>query len=237
MADLREPTLKERQQGLPKTKQEAIKAGLTRFIPADGEERIIRQYGSVKFPKGSIEKASTRKANRGDKTRRGSNTQLATPPGADQAAANKKMAELRSKGRVGHHNPPIASIAEGLRAVGGDIDKARRQQYFNRFASVGVPLGHQPEAIQDVSIPQHKAFHSKLEPALYSSIKKAGMQAEAIFQELAQLGQQLQRKSRFSSTNPTSPLNRSSAAYGGIETQTNVTTESLALDLGFKLAN
>jgi len=40
-----------------------------------------------------------------------------------------------------------------------------------------------------------------------------------------------------SSTNPLSALNRSSAAYGGIESQTNVNADSRAFDLGFKLAN
>jgi len=37
--------------------------------------------------------------------------------------------------------------------------------------------------------------------------------------------------------NPVSPLNRESAAYGGIETLSNLTTDSRAFDLGFKLAN
>ena len=62
---LREPTAAQRSSGLPTTKQEAIKLGITRFIPSDGKERIIRQYGSRKFPNGSIELASSRAANRG----------------------------------------------------------------------------------------------------------------------------------------------------------------------------
>ena len=62
---LREPTAAQRSSGLPTSKQEAIKLGITRFIPSDGRERIIRQYGSRKFPNGSIELASTRAANRG----------------------------------------------------------------------------------------------------------------------------------------------------------------------------
>ena len=37
--------------------------------------------------------------------------------------------------------------------------------------------------------------------------------------------------------NPLSPLNRESAAYGGIESQTNLNADSRAVDLGFKLAN
>ena len=40
---------------LPKTKQEAIALGTTRFVPEDGIERVLRQYGSKKFPNGSIE--------------------------------------------------------------------------------------------------------------------------------------------------------------------------------------
>ena len=230
MANLREPTLEERQAGLPTTKQAAIKAGLTRFIPEDGQERIIRQYGSKKFPTGSIEKTSSRKINRGDKTRRAENIKLATPPNANQQAADQKMADLRSKGRVGHHSPSIASIAAGIRALGADVNSIRLQQYFDRFASVGVPLGHQPAAIQDVSIPQHKTFHNKLEPAMYGSIKRAGAETDQIFGDIKALRQRVLSKPNQTSryvppsperSDPLSSLNKDSAAFGGIERQTN----------------
>ena len=62
---LREPTSKQRSAGLPTSKKQAIELGITRFIPADGKERVIRQYGSRKFPNGSIELDSSRRANRG----------------------------------------------------------------------------------------------------------------------------------------------------------------------------
>lgn len=112
---------------------------------------------------------------------RAANEKLATPPGVSLRQADAKMDELAAKGLVGHHNPPVSNVAKGIREVGGDVDPARRQLYFDRFESVGVPLGHNPDAIQPYTKTAHKAFHSKLEPALYGSIQRAGQEADAVF--------------------------------------------------------
>ena len=112
---------------------------------------------------------------------RAANEKLATPPGVSLRQADAKMDELAAKGLVGHHNPPVSNVAKGIREVGGDVDPARRQLYFDRFESVGVPLGHNPDAIQPYTKDAHKAFHSKLEPALYGSIQRAGQETDAVF--------------------------------------------------------
>ena len=112
---------------------------------------------------------------------RAANEKLATPPGVSLRQADAKMDELAAKGLVGHHNPPVSNVAKGIKEVGGDVDPARRQLYFDRFESVGVPLGHNPDAIQPYTKTAHKAFHSKLEPALYGSIQRAGQEADAVF--------------------------------------------------------
>lgn len=70
MAALKAPTAKDYENGLPTSKQEAIKRGLTRFIGSDGEERVIRNYGSKSFPTGQVQKAKTRAQNRGSESRR-----------------------------------------------------------------------------------------------------------------------------------------------------------------------
>lgn len=70
MAALKAPTAKDYEKGLPTSKQEAIKRGLTRFIGSDGEERVIRNYGSQSFPTGQVQKAKSRAQNRGSESRR-----------------------------------------------------------------------------------------------------------------------------------------------------------------------
>tara|TARA_Y100001968_G_scaffold125683_1_gene114673 strand:- start:76 stop:969 length:894 start_codon:yes stop_codon:yes gene_type:complete len=67
---LRQPT-KEEYKNLPKTKAEAIKKGITRFNPGDEKgERVIRNYGSEKFPNGVIATAKNRNVTRGSDSRR-----------------------------------------------------------------------------------------------------------------------------------------------------------------------
>lgn len=70
MAALKAPTAKDYEEGFPTSKQEAIKRGLTRFIGSDGEERVIRNYGSQSFPTGQVQKAKSRAQNRGSESRR-----------------------------------------------------------------------------------------------------------------------------------------------------------------------
>lgn len=235
---LKAPTAKDYEQGLPTSKQEAIERGLTRFIGSDGQERVIRNYGSKSHPNGLIQLASSRKANRGGGTE-GARKQaeaLATPDPSERRAADQEMARMRSRGNVGHHGLPVSALAAGERERPGTVAAYERVHGKEK-------VGHRPGALVEMTPEAHDRLHHVQETAYFRAIRQAGSQADALFRELAQLTQQLtqqKRRSRFgipSSTNPTSPLNRSSAAYGGIETQTNLNADSRAVDLGFKLAN
>ena len=153
---LRPPTETERLQGLPTTKAAALEQGITRFVPEDGEERIIRQYGSKKFPVGSVEKASTRKVNRGSGARRRI-AQASTPPGADPAAFGRAMASAALRGMEGHHIVPLFLSGKAVL----DMTASRAAAYFERFQKAGVPLGDTAENIMPVSKAQHRQIHKE----------------------------------------------------------------------------
>ena len=147
---LRPPTKEEYAKGLPKTKEEAIKQGITRFIPEDGEERIIRRYGSKQKPQGGIERASSRKGNRGSNRRQEYET-LSTPPEARQGAAkqeyNKAMVTARQQGLVGDHVTDVARSGKAL----SEMLPERQALYHQRFKDAGVPLGNQASNITPVT--------------------------------------------------------------------------------------
>lgn len=171
MADLRPPSLEERKAGLPKTKQEAIDAGLTRFIPEDGKERVIRGYGSKLTPSGHVKMASSRKATSGN---RRIAEDMATPDEATKRAADKAMADMRSRGNVGHHRFPVSYLAAGEREQPGTIAAYKRVHGEEN-------IGHTPKSIDEMSIPEHNKLHNVEEPAMWRSVKKAGSEADKIF--------------------------------------------------------
>ena len=171
MANLRPPTLKERKAGLPKTKQEAIDAGLTRFIPKDGKERVIRGYGSKLTPGGHVKMADSRKATSGN---RRIAEDMITPDEATKKAADKSMANMRSRGNVGHHRFPVSYLAAGEKEKPGTIEAYKRVHGESN-------IGHTPQAIDEMSIPDHNRLHNVEEPAMWRSVKQAGSQADEIF--------------------------------------------------------
>lgn len=156
MDKLRAPTPEERLRGLPATKNAAIRLGLTRFIPEDGIERIIRQYGSKKYPNGSVEKAPTRKSNRGAGVRKDF-AKASTPPTTDTQRFGRKMAKAASQGLEGHHITPLFLSGKALL----DMSSERVAQYFERFKKAGVFLGDSPENIMIVSPEKHRAIHKE----------------------------------------------------------------------------
>ena len=147
---LRPPTKEEYAKGLPKTKEEAIKLGITRFIPDDGEERIIRRYRSKQYPNGKVELASSRKGNRGSNRRQEYET-LSTPPEARQGAAkqeyNKAMVTARQQNLVGDHITDVARSGKAL----SEMSPERQALYHQRFKDAGVPLGNQASNITPVT--------------------------------------------------------------------------------------
>ena len=138
MQYLRAPTRAERAAGLPSSKAEAIKRGLTRFIPEDGEERVIRKYGTPRYPVGTVEKASSRKGNRGAGTggSRQINEQLATPDSADRKAFGKAMAKATDAGMDGDHIQEIGRTAEGIRWKEAQ-GRGSRAQYLQNMSEIG----------------------------------------------------------------------------------------------------
>ena len=149
---LRNPTPAERKAGLPKTKKEAIKQGINRFIPADGEERTIRNYGSNSYPNGQVQKSSTRKSNRGGSYSYSSGTRefnkhLASPAGSDFKAADRAMQEANTAGMDGDHTQDLGRTAEGKRFK-VQSGRGTVQEYDDAFKKAGVPIGHTEENIK-----------------------------------------------------------------------------------------
>tara|TARA_R100000773_G_C4200459_1_gene103129 strand:- start:72 stop:1061 length:990 start_codon:yes stop_codon:yes gene_type:complete len=62
------------QHGYPKNKADALKIGSSRFLPEDGNLRIIRNYNSQKYPTGRVETDKNRKLNKGNRVRRKNET-------------------------------------------------------------------------------------------------------------------------------------------------------------------
>ena len=178
---LRPPTKAERKKGLPTSKQEAIEAGLTRFMHPDGEERIIRNYGSESAPAGRVTKVSERKRSRGGGTdgSRQINEAFVTPKDADAAAFSKAMADAASEGKEGHHVIPIARTADGARfseARGGPDITDIQQSY----AGVGTPVGNQEENILALAQKPHQNAHREYD-LLDAGIAKVGQESDEVF--------------------------------------------------------
>lgn len=163
MARLRPPTLEERKAGLPKTKQEAINAGLTRFIPEDNIERVIRGYGSKRRPGGDVKTAASRK---GGARKRKIAKSVTTPDKATRKAADQTMVEMRARGNVGHHGLPINYLAAG------ELEKPGTVAKYEKVHGKGK-VGHAPGALVEMSIPEHQYLHNVLESAYERSIKGA----------------------------------------------------------------
>ena len=133
--------------GYPKTKAEALNLNFNRFVPEDGELRIIRQYGSKKFPNGSIEKYSSRKTNSGGGKggSRELNEKASTPPQtkAQVKAFGKAMSNANKQGLEGDHDIPVGRSGKAVRGM----SFARRVQYWNRLQKVGQYTGNQEQNI------------------------------------------------------------------------------------------
>lgn len=149
MPKLKAPSKAQRAAGLPTSKAEAVKAGLTRFIPEDGAERVIRKYGTEKYPVGTVETAASRKGNRGGGTggSRAINEALATPEGADSKAYGKAMADANAQGMDGDHIREVSRTANGIRYK-EESGRGTRQQYHNNMKKAGVAVGNQADNVQ-----------------------------------------------------------------------------------------
>lgn len=178
---LRPPTRAERKAGLPTSKKAAIEAGLTRYVQ-DGEEWIIRNYGSKTAPEGRNARASNRKQTRGGGSdgSRAINEALATPDGADKKAFAKEMSDANAKGMDGDHIQEISRTAEGIRFK-EQSGRGTRQQYHKNMKAAGVPVGNQAANVQ----PLDPDINQRVKPAqlraMDEGIKRAGSEADKVF--------------------------------------------------------
>lgn len=155
MPSLRAPTKAERVRGLPTSKEEAIRLGLTRFVGKDGQERVIRNYGSERRPSGSVELAASRKVNKGGTGRRQQAEAAATPPGADRIAYGRARQKATSANLEAHHMTPVFLTGNAVL----DMTVERATEYFRRFQEAGVYLGNQAQNIMGLSPEQHREVH------------------------------------------------------------------------------
>jgi hypothetical protein len=213
---------------LPTSRYAAIEAGRSMFVNEAGNIRLIRNFGSADRPQGRSVDPGTRRNTRGARTRRQAAEAIATPNPAQRRAADRAMAAMAARGNVGHHGIPVASVASGK----AGMTPERAAEYDARYAKAGRPVGHTAGALVEMSKSAHDVLHNVDEVAYYKALRAAGKTSEQVFSKLKSVAGSI----RFS---PLSPINSSSpfSAQGSIEAQTNVTADSPAMQMGFKLAN
>ena len=149
---LRPPTKAERLEGLPKSREAAIKQGITRYFRGD-EEYVIRNFGSKTAPQGRDTKAALRKASRGGGSQgsRKLYETLSTPTEAQTGQGRrdfgKAMVEARQKGLVGDHKYSVARTGNALK----DMSPERQALMHKRFKDAGIDIGNQKGNIEEVT--------------------------------------------------------------------------------------
>jgi hypothetical protein len=187
---LRTPTKEERRKGLPKSIAEAKKKGLNVYQPPGKPAKIMRYKSRAKKDsygiKAEHENFETRKDNRfgkggSGKGKRGDAEKLASPDAEVRSKANKKMAKISSRGKVGHHGLLISSYAKGkAEAIAKGGPKAGKL-FDQRYASVGLKGGaHSVGNIYEMSHTAHDKLHGKTEPKYYKSIQNAGKETDEV---------------------------------------------------------
>jgi len=164
----------------PRSVDEAIERKTNMYVREDGSIRTLRAKSRAKAYKGlkfEDEDYESRKSNRGNPSKRRQAEELVTPDKATRQAANRQMARTAAKGRVEHHGLPIGYLAAGERENPGTVAA------YEKVHGKGK-VGHSPEALVEMSIPEHQYLHNKLEPAYERAIKKAGSQTDEIFNSL-----------------------------------------------------
>ena len=180
---------------LPTSKADAINLGLNRFIdPSDNQLREIRRYGSRLYPDGKVERWSARSANRGGGTggSRQLNEALATPPWADDPAFRREMAAANALGLDGDHIRDISRTAEGIRFLEA-TGRGTAEDLFRAYEQIGQPLGNQAGNVQPLDPVTNQQVKPAELRAMDASIQSAGVQADAVFEQIRQLSNQIRR--------------------------------------------
>ena len=164
----------------PRSVDEAIKRKTNMYVREDGSIRTLRAKSRAKPYKGlkfEDENYEFRTSNRGSPSKRKEAERLVTPDKSTRQAADRKMARTAARGNVEHHGLPISYLAAGERERPGTVAK-----YESVHGKGNV--GHAPEALIEMSIPEHQRLHNVIEPAYERAIKKAGTKTDDIFNDL-----------------------------------------------------
>ena len=166
MPKLRPPTKEERAAGLPTSKKDAIKIGITRYMRGD-EEWQIRNFGSRTAPQGRDTRAALRTASRGGGKagRRATYEDLSTY-GSDKAAFGKSMTRAKAVNNQGDHSRDVARTAHGLK---GKPERTRRRK-INNWRRARLSIGNDknnvssltPEKNTKIKPDETKALDKKL---------------------------------------------------------------------------
>jgi hypothetical protein len=168
---------------LPTSRYAAIEAGRSMFVNEAGNIRLIRNFGSADRPQGRSVDPGTRRNTRGSRTRRQEAETIATPDPAQRRAADRAMAEMAARGKVGHHGIPVASVASGK----ANMTPERAAEFDARYAKAGVPIGHTPKALVEMTPAEHDVLHNVDEVAYYKAIRSAGKAQEKVFSQLREV--------------------------------------------------
>lgn len=166
----------------PRSVDEAIERKTNMYVRKNGSIRTLRAKSRAKAYKGlkfEDEDYEFRKSNRGNPSKRGEAEKLVTPDKATRQAADRKMARTAARGNVEHHGLPVSYLAAGEREKPGTVAK------YESVHGKGK-VGHAPEALVEMSIPEHQKLHNVIEPKYERAIKSAGSEADNIFGQLRQ---------------------------------------------------
>jgi hypothetical protein len=153
--------------------------------------------------------------NRRDKTR-SEGIRASTPIETDYAAGVKKVKQINQQGLEADHTIPQARTQAGLKEVQSKKGLSGVAGYHASFAEADVPIGHDPKNIRPATKAQNLQYEQEYS-ALDSLIKRAKGSQSGFSVFVPTVAAQYILKSM----NQLSPLNQQSAAYGGIESQSN----------------
>ena len=165
MQKLKAPTKEQRAAGLPTSRKDAIKMGVTRYMRG-GEEWVIRGYGTKNKGQGVDERASTRKATRGGGSdgARATYEDLSTY-GSDKKQFGKSMTRAIAVGNQGDHTRDAARVAHGLK---GKPERQRRQRIRN-WRRAKLPVGNDKNNVSSLTPEKN----TKIKPAETRALDKA----------------------------------------------------------------
>ena len=147
MPKLRPPTKEERAAGLPKSRKDAIKMGITRYMRGD-EEWQIRNFGSKTAPQGRDTRAALRTASRGGGKagRRATYEDLSTY-GSDKTAFGKSMTRAKAVNNQGDHSRDVSRTAHGLK---GKPERTRRRR-IGKWRAAKLAIGNDKNNVSSLT--------------------------------------------------------------------------------------